>query len=169
MAVDRSTAADLVHTIFDLQRTLRCATASSARPTDLGLALEGVLRFVGEGGRSRASDIAGRLGIGPSALSRQVAELEEHGMLLRQPDPADGRAHLLSLSIEGEAYLREVEGRRAAAVQDMLSGWSEEEACATDRTLEHLTAALRSAINRNSRPRTGTTQDQKSATLSGVN
>ncbi|WP_434620974.1 MarR family winged helix-turn-helix transcriptional regulator [Arthrobacter sp. A5] len=171
MTVRQHTATELVYCIFDLQRALRCATAASARPADLGVALEGVLRFIADGGgQSRASDIAARLGVGPSALSRQVAELEEHAMIKREPDPADGRAHLLSISDSGRSYLAEIQHRRASTVQQMLAGWSEEDAAHTACTVQQLTATLRAAVVPSPRAhKTGTTQDHQSQTLAGVN
>ncbi len=170
MTVGQDTAAELVNCIFDLQRSLRCATSASAHPADLGVALEGVLRFVADGGRSRASDIAGRLGIGASALSRQVAELEEHALIAREPDPADGRAYLLSISGNGRSYLTDIQHRRASTIQQMLAGWSEEDAAHTASTVQHLTATLRAAVVPSPRAhKTGITQDHQSETLAGVN
>ncbi|WP_349640210.1 MarR family winged helix-turn-helix transcriptional regulator [Saxibacter everestensis] len=133
-----------MHHILDLQRTLRSVNA--ARLSDLGVALEGVLRYVGEGGESRASAVAARLGVGAPALSRQIADLEERGLVVRRPDPADGRAHLLSLSETGRGYLAEVERRRAETIQELLAGWSESEVSAAATSIEHLSAALRAAL-----------------------
>lgn len=169
MPVAQHTAAELVYCIFELQRTLRCTTTASAQAADLGVALEGVLRIVAGGEPLRASDIAARLGVGASALSRQVAELEEHNFIVREPDPADGRAHLVSASESGRAYLAEIEHRRASTVQQFLAGWSEEEAANTAHTVQHLSATLRAAVV--PQPRThkyGTTQDYQSQTLAGV-
>ncbi|MFD1213066.1 MarR family winged helix-turn-helix transcriptional regulator [Arthrobacter sp. GCM10027362] len=157
MSVTPDTASALVHSIFDLQRAIRCAAGTAARHSDLGLAVEGVLRMIGTAGEARASDLAARLGVGTSALSRQVAELEEHGLVLRRPDPADGRAHLLSLSPEGKERLASVERRRTETIQELLSGWDEDRAHEAARIIEELNAALRAA------------QDHASATLAGVN
>ncbi|MBG0739597.1 MarR family transcriptional regulator [Paeniglutamicibacter antarcticus] len=170
MAVAQHTAAELVYCIFDLQRTLRCTTTASVQAADLGVALEGVLRIVAGGEPLRASDVAARLGVGASALSRQVAELEEHNFIFRKPDPADGRAHLLSASEPGRKYLAQIQRRRAGTVQQMLAGWSEEEAANTAHTVQHLTQTLRDAVM--PQPRTqkyGPIQDNQSQTLAGVN
>lgn len=138
---------------------------------ELGVAQTGVLRFVGDAGESRASDIAAKLGVGASALSRQVSDLTDLGMLVRRPDPADGRAHLISLSANGEEFLANIERRRTQTLQEILSGWSEDEACAAARSVENLTAALRSAlaIHPSRATKTGITLDQPSAMLAGVN
>jgi DNA-binding MarR family transcriptional regulator len=170
MTIQRGTAVELVRSIFDLQRTLRCATAVAEMATELGIALEGVLRFVGEGGESRASDIAARLGVGASALSRQVSDLAELGLINRRPDPEDGRAQLLSLSASGQGYLADIGTHRAETVQRMLAGWSEAEAAEANRTVEHLNLSLRAAIKVSSRAtKSGTNHKQPSLTAAGVN
>ncbi len=147
MSVGQHTAAELVHHIFDLQRALRGVTAAGMKYSELGPAHTGVLFFIGEGGPMRASALAGRLGIGPSALSRQLADLEQYGFVVRSPDPLDGRACLLSLSGEGEKYLAETYERRAETLREILSDWTEGEAEAASQSVQHLTAALRSAAH----------------------
>ena len=48
MSVAPNAAANLVYQIFDLQRAVRCAAAAEpAAGEDTGVALQGVLRFVG--------------------------------------------------------------------------------------------------------------------------
>jgi DNA-binding MarR family transcriptional regulator len=138
MSVAQHTAAELVHHIFDLQRALRGVTAAGMKYSELGPAHTGVLFFIGEGGPMRASVLAGRLGIGPSALSRQLADLEQYGFV-------DGRACLLSLSEEGRTYLAEAYERRAETLREILADWTEAEAEAASQSVQHLTAALRSA------------------------
>ncbi|UVJ40488.1 MarR family winged helix-turn-helix transcriptional regulator [Arthrobacter sp. CJ23] len=145
MSVGPSTATELVHQIFDLQRTLRCAvSAHLSKVPDIGLALQGVMRFIGDG-ESRAGQVAARLGVTAPVLSRHIAELEELGLVDRRPDPADGRAQLLVLTGTGAAKLREFEERRSERVRNYLSDWSEEDALEATRVLQKLTASLQDA------------------------
>ena len=145
MSVAQQTAAELVHNIFDLQRALRGITAAGTKYSDLGPAHTGVLFYIGDGAPMRASALATKLGIGPSALSRQLADLEQLGFVVRSPDPLDGRACLLSLSDEGGAYLTETYERRAETLRGILADWTEGEAEAASSTVQHLAAALRAA------------------------
>ncbi|WP_104168665.1 MarR family winged helix-turn-helix transcriptional regulator [Arthrobacter sp. SX1312] len=145
MSVGQSTAGELVHNIFDLQRALRAVTAAGMKYSELGPAHTGVLFFIDEGEPLRASALAARLGIGPSALSRQLADLEQYGFVVRTPDPLDGRACLLSLSSQGRACLAETYERRAGTLREVLSGWTESEAEAASLSVRHLTLALRAA------------------------
>ena len=127
MAVAPDTAADLVYHIFDLQRVVRCVATASFRGQDTGVALQGVLRFVGEG-ESRATHLAERLGVSAPVLSRHIADLEEQGYVVRRQDPDDGRAQLVALSPPGRRNSAEIEEHRAATLQGYLSDWSEEDA-----------------------------------------
>ena len=54
-------------------------------------------------------------------LSRLVERLVERGLLARQPDPADARATLLSLTDEGRAVQRRVGRTHARSVADAMS------------------------------------------------
>lgn len=145
MSVAQHTAAELVHNIFDLQRALRGVTTAGMKYSELGPAHTGVLFFIGEGGPLRASALAARLGIGPSALSRQLADLEQFGFVVRSPDPLDGRACLLSLSEDGRTYLADTYERRAETLREILSDWTESEAEAASSSVQHLTEAFRTA------------------------
>ena len=144
MAVAPDTAAKLVHQIFDLQRAVRCVTAVKLRGEDTGVALQGVLRFVGDG-ESRATALAERLGVSAPVLSRHIAELEEQGYVVRRPDPLDGRAQLIALSASGVAKLRSIEDQRAATLLGFLQDWSEQDVEETTNTLQKLAESLRTS------------------------
>ena len=142
MAVAPDTAADLVYRIFDLQRVVRCVAAASFRGQDTGVALQGVLRFVGEG-ESRATQLAERLGVSAPVLSRHIADLEDQGYVIRRQDPDDGRAQLVALSTAGADKLRKIEEHRTATLQEYLSDWSQEDAEDTARILTRLSDSLK--------------------------
>ena len=146
MSVGSATATDLVHQIFDLQRTLRCVvTAHMARVPDVGMAVQGVMRFIGEG-ETRATHLATRLGVSAPVLSRHVTELEDLGFVVRRPDPADGRAQLLALTPEGAAKLREFEEQRSVRLRDYLADWSEADALEASQVINKLTESLKDSI-----------------------
>ena len=146
MAVASSTATELVHQIFDLQRVLRCiVTTSLAKDPDVGFALQGVMRFIGEG-ESRATKLATRLGVSPPVLSRHIAELEELGFVVRRPDPADGRAQLVALSEKGMAKVQDFEEQRSLNLRSYLEEWSEDDALEAGEVLAKLTASLNHSV-----------------------
>jgi DNA-binding MarR family transcriptional regulator len=142
MAVTPDTAADLVYQIFDLQRAVRCIATANVRGQGTGVALQGVLRFVGEW-ETRATRLAERLGVSAPVLSRHIADLEEHGLVVRRQDPDDGRAQLVALTPLGAEKLRHIEEQRTTVLQDYLRDWSEEDAGTTARILHKLTESLK--------------------------
>ena len=142
MAVTADTAADLVYQIFDLQRAVRCIAAANSRGQETGIALQGVLRFIGAG-EDRAAGLGERLGVSAPVLSRHIADLEEHGLVIRRQDPDDGRAQLVALTPLGAEKLRSIEHQRTAVLQDYLRDWSEEDAGTTARILHKLTESLK--------------------------
>lgn len=148
MAVAPMTATDLVHQIFDLQRVLRCiSTAHLARAgtRGVGFALQGVLRFIGEG-EARATQFAAQLGVSAPVLSRHIAELEELGLVARRPDPDDGRAQLVALTEAGASALQAFEVERTANLQAYLADWSEDDALEASQILKKLSGSLRDSI-----------------------
>jgi len=157
MSVESNAAARLVYQIFDLQRAVRCVAAASLRGQDTGVALQGVLRFVGEG-ESRATHLAERLGVSAPVLSRHIADLEEHGYVVRRPDPEDGRAQLIALSAAGTEKLRLIEDQRTATIQDLLQDWSQDDVELTARTLEKLAESLRTSARATTAGPTNTTE-----------
>ncbi|WP_230012498.1 MarR family winged helix-turn-helix transcriptional regulator, partial [Microbacterium sp. Bi128] len=124
---------------------------------DTGVALQGVLRFVGEG-ESRATHLAERLGVSAPVLSRHIADLEEHGYVVRRPDPEDGRAQLIALSAAGTEKLRLIEDQRTATIQDLLQDWSQDDVELTARTLEKLAESLRTSARATTAGPTNTTE-----------
>ncbi|WP_258805005.1 MarR family winged helix-turn-helix transcriptional regulator [Pseudarthrobacter sp. NS4] len=156
MAVSPDTAADLVYQIFDLQRAMRCIATASVCGQDTGVALQGVLRFVGEG-ESRATSLAERLGVSAPVLSRHIADLEEQGFVVRRPDPDDGRAQLVALTAPGADKLRHIEEQRTAVLQDYLRDWSQEDAGSTAKTLHKLTESLKKSVRATAAGTTKTT------------
>lgn len=156
MSVASTTAAKLVHHIFDLQRAVRCVAAASLRGDDTGVALQGVLRFVGEG-ETRATHLAERLGVSAPVLSRHLSELVDHGYVVRRPDPEDGRAQLVALSPAGVEKLRVIEEHRAASLQSLLQDWSEDDVEETALSLKKLAESLRNSARAKTAGSTDTT------------
>jgi DNA-binding MarR family transcriptional regulator len=59
------------------------------------------------GGRLRRVDLAGQLGLTPSAVTRTLIPLEKIGLVTRQRDPHDARAGYAVLTKSGQRVLRE--------------------------------------------------------------
>ncbi|GAB3666789.1 MarR family winged helix-turn-helix transcriptional regulator [Actinocorallia lasiicapitis] len=112
-----------------LLRRGRAVSAEMARAVhpELDLHAYGLLARLREAGPLRPSDLAAHFGIGKATAGRQLAELERLGMVRREPDPEDGRAHLLDLTDDGRERLERVRAARQLSLREDLSTWPEEE------------------------------------------
>ena len=86
-----------------LLRRARAISAEMGRRVhpDLDPEAYGLLAGIHDHGRARASELAGHFGLGKATVSRQLTVLAELGLIKREPDPADGRAHVLALTADG--------------------------------------------------------------------
>jgi DNA-binding MarR family transcriptional regulator len=94
---------------------------------DLDGAAYGLLVLLDDAGPLRASDVVIRLGLDKSTVSRQVSSLVDLGMVDRAADPADGRAQVLSTSIEGHRRLSQLREARRARWEADLADWPTED------------------------------------------
>lgn len=86
-----------------------------------------LLSHLAHEGPMRSSAVAESFGIDKGAVSRQVQHLVDLGLVERMPDPADGRATLLSTSEDALTRLAEVHRHRRTYLDERLGDWSEEE------------------------------------------
>lgn len=79
---------------------------------------------LGYGTVTNAGDLAALLHLEKSSVSRLVQKLEKDGLIKVAPDPNDKRTRVLSLTLDGQNLLREVEGfarRQLRSALDVLS------------------------------------------------
>ncbi len=69
-----------------------------------------VLAELGRSSGVSQVELGERTGIDRSTLAEMAGRMEEHGLVDRVPDPADGRRKLLSISEAGSRVLREATG-----------------------------------------------------------
>nr|WP_268256720.1 MarR family transcriptional regulator [Streptomyces sulfonofaciens] len=121
-------------------RRARASSGEMARDVhpDLEPAAYGLLVCLEEGGRQRATDLAGYIGVGKATMSRQLRALETLGFVAREPDPADGRAWLIHLTDEGSDRLRTVRDARRARYVRKLAAWNRTEVAELARLLHQL-------------------------------
>ncbi|MCW2607863.1 MAG: hypothetical protein JWO60_2556 [Frankiales bacterium] len=122
-------------------RELKHATDEPGTPR-LELATAAVLGTVGDAGPLRLSELADRLGLDVSTVSRQVPALERAGWVVRDPDPCDRRAQLLRLSPEGHDALAARRRAHAAVLRDVLGSWNDAQVQALADDLARLNTDL---------------------------
>ncbi len=74
-----------------------------------------------EEGPSRVNEMAERLGLDASTVSRQAAGLEESGLLRREPHPTDRRGSVLVISESGKDLLMRHRYARRAIFAELLA------------------------------------------------
>ncbi|MEV7973498.1 MarR family transcriptional regulator [Cellulomonas sp. NPDC089187] len=75
----------------------------------------------------RAGELASLIGIGRGTMSRQLARLEEFGLITRSPDPQDSRGQLIELTAQGADQMQRARQARRVFLSDALSDWSEQD------------------------------------------
>lgn len=114
------------------------------RGEDAGARLTGpqasALAVVVHAGAIRLSDLAALEEVGRPAISKTVAQLEAAGLLRRTPDSTDGRATLLSATLEGLQLFEDGHRRRVAPLATALAGLSTSDQHVLARAAELLDA-----------------------------
>ncbi len=71
-------------------------------------------------GASRAGDLAAESAVGRPAASSLIAELQRRGLIVRQPDPSDGRGVILRLTPAGIAKHAQFERELARVLGQVM-------------------------------------------------
>ena len=82
-----------------------------------------VLSLVERHGPARVGELADVAHVDASVISRQLAHLEQQGLVARAPDPRDGRAHQIGISTQGALMLAEGRRRLEELVTERLVQW----------------------------------------------
>ena len=113
---DAELAARLRLALARLTRRLRQHT-----PQSLSSSQVSTLASVEELEPVRLSDLAAVEGVSLPTQSRVVAALETHRLLVRKPDPDDGRAAQLHITTEGRERLEQLRTERSAFLVERLT------------------------------------------------
>jgi DNA-binding MarR family transcriptional regulator len=84
-----------------------------------------MLTFLAAEGPQRSSVVSEKFNVDKGAISRQVQHLCDLGLLVREPDPADGRAMLISASPDAVRRLEAVDRGRREWLDQQLAEWTE--------------------------------------------
>ncbi|MEU9736150.1 MarR family transcriptional regulator [Streptomyces sp. NPDC048002] len=99
----------------------------AAAGVPLDRAAVALLRQVAESEPLRPGELAHRLGVEASHVTRTVQQLERSGYLSRVPDPADRRAQRIELTESGRRAVADVRAAGVRGMQLALAGWEPEE------------------------------------------
>jgi DNA-binding MarR family transcriptional regulator len=124
--------------VIEIERALTRITylSTRARQHDRLMAMAGVpldraavalLRQVADSEPLRPGELAQRLGVEASHVTRTVQQLQKSGYVTRVPDPDDGRAQRIQLTDAGREAVRRIRDAGARGMQLALADWSPEE------------------------------------------
>jgi DNA-binding MarR family transcriptional regulator len=139
---------DVLRTIVRVSRLPKLEPAADDMP---GWTVA-VLALLAREGEQRLGRIAAHLEVDPSVASRQVAALEQDGLVTRRPDPADRRAQLLAVTSAGIAALDGYRDLRARWVAEALRHWDDSEVAHLSARLQQLVGDLHCALADRPRP-----------------
>ncbi|MET7486971.1 MarR family transcriptional regulator [Streptomyces sp. NPDC005538] len=124
--------------VTEIERALTRITylSTRARQHDRLMALAGVpldraavalLRQVADSEPLRPGELAHRLGVEASHVTRTVQQLQKSGYVTRVPDPDDRRAQRIELTEAGQKAVASVRDAGARGMQMALAEWSTDE------------------------------------------
>jgi DNA-binding MarR family transcriptional regulator len=132
------------HELGVLIRRVRRVVGDRARAVhpDLQPATYLLLTHLDESGPLRASALVDATGVDKGAISRQVQQLVDLGLLTRTQDPDDGRATLLAVNADAHTRLGQVQRERRRRFDRRLGEWSEADLADFATRLADYNAAL---------------------------
>jgi DNA-binding MarR family transcriptional regulator len=87
----------------------------------------GLLSVIRRKGPIRLTELASWIGVGKPSVSRQIAFLENLGLIAKEADPLDGRAQSIRLTAKGEDKMHQVQDARREVFRERLSEWPAED------------------------------------------
>ncbi|MGW2825235.1 MarR family winged helix-turn-helix transcriptional regulator [Streptomyces sp. NPDC001443] len=124
--------------VVEIERALSRITylSTRARQHDRLMALAGVpldraavalLRQIADSDALRPGELAQRLGVEASHVTRTVQQLQKSGYVTRVPDPDDGRAQRIQLTVAGRQAVGRIRDAGTRGMQLALADWSPQE------------------------------------------
>jgi DNA-binding MarR family transcriptional regulator len=98
------------HLLFEIMRTQRALVNCFSRKMGLPFSRVTLLRVLATAspGAIGILDIARRLNINGAAVTRQIKEMEQVGLVARVPDQRDGRRQQVKLSAKGRKLFEQI-------------------------------------------------------------
>jgi DNA-binding MarR family transcriptional regulator len=101
-----------------------------------------VLKVLMREGEQRGGELAAKLGVDASVVSRQVAALEADGLVSRRPDPADARVGLISLAPRGKAQLEALYSSYTQHLRAALADLDDDTLLAAAESMQRIAHAI---------------------------
>ena len=142
--LDRA-AQDLLGCFRALVRRFSISERADVACCGVTVAQAATLEALGHEGTLRLGDLGRRLGIAPSTLTRNLARLEETGLVARSADPEDARSARVALTGAGTRAADRLERQQQAFARAVLERLPAEKREAVVENLVELLVAVREA------------------------
>ena len=106
-----------------------------------------ILRHLADGPLT-VTTLADRLNLDGSTVTRQVAVLEQDGLIAREPDPRDGRSNRIVATPAGLRSVDQVSAARRELYGRILAEWGEDERARLGEMLGRLNQTLEAHVRR---------------------
>ncbi len=110
-----------------LRRSSSIHMTTSSGELELERSSYGILCLLLDEGPQRLGSIATAFRLDPSTVTRQVQTVVNLGLAVKETDPADRRATVLSLTDRGRESVQETRAYRRRMLEAILSDWSVED------------------------------------------
>lgn len=114
----------LTRIAYLLNRSRRHGQVKAEADVEVDRAAVPVLRLLSDSEPLRLGEAAGRLGVEPSHVTRQVQRLVRAGYVERLPDPDDHRAFRVGLTPRGRAAADRIRRVGLQRMHEALAAWS---------------------------------------------
>lgn len=104
-----------------------------------------IARTLDDAGPLSVNEIAHRLALDGSTVTRQLTTMESRGFVTRSIHPDDGRAWIIALSADGLEEMRGVSAARRERFAAFLRGWNEHDIDELGRLLERFNDSMEAA------------------------
>ncbi len=103
---------DEAHLLREVFRTYQALMSGFARETGVPASRFALMRLLALCEKQVGiTDLARQLGINPAAVTRQVQDMEQEGLIRRQSDSKDGRRSYIALSTKGRRLFEQIHAR----------------------------------------------------------
>ena len=161
----------MMHGMSDLQAALTEAMELMNKPrfhstlieragVDLDRALFPLLTRIGAVARIGVVELAAQANLNHSTISRQLAKLEERGLITRARSPSDQRVMEASVTRAGRRMLAVLGETRGRGLAEITADWSERDIATLTRLLTKLTTSIRAYTEANAWARSGVRGDR---------
>ena len=97
----------------------------------------------GRSGPLPLSELGTRVSLEKSWVSRAVEAMVERGLVTKEPNPSDARSWLVTLTVDGERTLHELNATLDRHAEGLMAKLSERDRAAVEKSLQILMKALR--------------------------